>query len=81
MTPTKLLVGQILIVFAIMVLGVWASTQWAASMLGYQAQFGTAWFQLAGLLVDLAWDIGGDGESLTDAFAVCAFQYGALMRG
>lgn len=54
MTPTKLLVGQILIVFAIMVLGVWASTQWAASMLGYQAQFGTAWFQLAGLPVDLA---------------------------
>jgi Protein of unknown function (DUF3363) len=44
MTPTKLLVGQILIVFAIMALGVWASTQWAAAMLGYQAQLGMAWF-------------------------------------
>ena len=36
-TPTKLLIGQILTVFAIMVLGVWSATQWAASMLGYQS--------------------------------------------
>ncbi len=34
MTPTKLLVGQILIVFAIVILDVWAVTQWAAAMLG-----------------------------------------------
>lgn len=27
MTPTKLLVGQIFIVFAIVILGVWAATQ------------------------------------------------------
>lgn len=46
MTPTKILIGQILIVFAIMVLGVWAATQWAASMLGYQAALGPAWFSL-----------------------------------
>jgi type IV secretion system protein VirD4 len=43
-TPTKLLVGQILIVLAIMVLGDWASTQWAAAMLSYQAQLGMACF-------------------------------------
>ena len=36
MTPTKLLIGQILIVFAIVLAGVWAATQWAAAMLGYQ---------------------------------------------
>jgi len=46
MTPTKILIGQILIVFAIMVLGVWAATQWAASMLGYQASLGPAWFSV-----------------------------------
>lgn len=32
MTPTKLLIGQIVIVFAIMLLGVWAATQWAVWM-------------------------------------------------
>jgi type IV secretion system protein VirD4 len=40
MTPTKLLIGQILIVFAVVILGVWASTQWAAAMLGYQPELG-----------------------------------------
>lgn len=49
MTPTKLLIGQILIVFAIMMLGVWAATQWAASMLAYQPQLGAPWFTLGGL--------------------------------
>ena len=41
MTPTKILVGQILVVFAIMMLGVWAATQWAASMLAYQRELGS----------------------------------------
>lgn len=40
MTPTKLLIGQILIVFAIVILGVWAATQWAAAMLGFQPELG-----------------------------------------
>jgi type IV secretion system protein VirD4 len=48
MSPTKLLLGQILIVFAIVILGVWASTQWCAAMLGYQHQLGPAWFALFG---------------------------------
>ena len=44
MTPTKLLVGQILVVFAIVIAGVWAATQWCAGQLGYQPQLGPAWF-------------------------------------
>ena len=44
MTPTKLLVGQIFVVFAIVVLGVWAAIQRCAAMLGYQPQLGPAWF-------------------------------------
>jgi type IV secretion system protein VirD4 len=43
MTPTKLLIGQILVVFTIVILGLWAATQWAASMLSYQAQLGAPW--------------------------------------
>ena len=45
--PTRLLIGQILIVFAIMMLGVWAATQWAAAMLGFQPRLGEPWFVLA----------------------------------
>ncbi len=48
MTPTKLLIGQILIVFAIVILGVWAATQWCAAMLGYQPQLGPPWLVLFG---------------------------------
>ena len=52
MTPTKLLLGQIAIVFALVVGGVWAATQWAAAMLGYQARLGPAWFELAVLYAE-----------------------------
>jgi len=55
MTPTKLLIGQILVVLAIMVLGVWAGTQWAAAMLGYQAGLGAPWFVVAGAPVYRPW--------------------------
>jgi type IV secretion system protein VirD4 len=55
MTPTKFLIGQILIVFAIMVLGVWAATQWAAAMLAYQPQLGAPWFSLRSLPVYRPW--------------------------
>lgn len=57
MTPTKLLVGQILIVFAIVILGVWTATQWCADMLGYQPQLGAPWFLLFGLPVYEPWKL------------------------
>jgi type IV secretion system protein VirD4 len=57
MTPTKLLIGQILIVFAIVLFGLWAATQWAASMLGYQPQLGLPWFQLGELPVYRPWSL------------------------
>jgi type IV secretion system protein VirD4 len=57
MTPTRLLVGQILVVFAIVLAGVWAATQWCAAMLGHQAQLGPAWFSLLGTPVYEPWAI------------------------
>lgn len=57
MTPTKLLIGHILIVFAIVLFGLWAATQWAASMLGYQPQLGLPWFQLGELPVYRPWSL------------------------
>lgn len=57
MTPTKLLIGQILVVFAIVIAGVWAATQWAAAMLGYQPQLGPAWYKLLGTPIYRPWAI------------------------
>lgn len=57
MTPTKLLIGQIALVFAIVVLGVWVATQWAAVMLGYQTQLGAPWFVLFGWPVYEPWKL------------------------
>jgi type IV secretion system protein VirD4 len=55
MTPTKILIGQILVVFAIVLLGLWASTQWAAAMLAYQPELGVPWFMLGELPVYRPW--------------------------
>jgi type IV secretion system protein VirD4 len=57
MSPTRLLVGQILVVFAIVMLGVWAATQWCAAMLSYQPQLGPAWFTLFDRPVYRPWAI------------------------
>jgi type IV secretion system protein VirD4 len=57
MTPTKLLIGQILIVFAIVILGVWAATQWAAAMLGYQPELGAPFVIIGHLPIYLPWSI------------------------
>ncbi|TIR18294.1 MAG: conjugal transfer protein TraG [Mesorhizobium sp.] len=57
MTPTKLLVGQIALVFAIVVVGVWAATQWCAHMLGYQPQLGAPWFIAAGWRIYKPWKL------------------------
>ena len=57
MTPTKLLIGQILIVIAIVILGVWSATQWAAAMLGYQSELGAPWFSFGGLPIYRPWDL------------------------
>ena len=55
MTPTKLLIGQILIAFAIVIAGVWFATQWCAAELGFQARLGAPWFELLGIPVYYPW--------------------------
>lgn len=68
MTPTKLLIGQIAIVFAVLVLGLWAATQWAAATLGYQQALGTPWFWLRSWPLYRPWSL----------FA-CRFEYDVLL--
>ena len=55
MTPTRLLIGQITLVFAIVIGGVWMSTQWAAAMLGYQPRLGAPWFELLSIPIYYPW--------------------------
>lgn len=57
MTPTKLLIGQIIVVFGLVIAGVWAATQWAAAMLAYQPQLGLPWFTLFHAPVYRPWAI------------------------
>ncbi|MEI3853622.1 MULTISPECIES: conjugal transfer protein TraG [unclassified Ensifer] len=51
MSATKILWGQILAVLLIVLLTTWTATQWTAWQLGFQAQLGRPWFELAGLPV------------------------------
>jgi type IV secretion system protein VirD4 len=46
MSATKILWGQIIVVFAIVLVTTWAATQWVAWKLGYQPQLGQPWFEL-----------------------------------
>ncbi|MFG1293854.1 conjugal transfer protein TraG [Xanthobacter versatilis] len=51
MSATKILWGQIIVVFLIVLVTTWAATQYVAWRLGFQAQLGPPWFSLAGVPV------------------------------
>ena len=51
MSATKILWGQITIVFLIVLITTWAATQYVAWQLGFQAQLGVPWFRLLGMPV------------------------------
>jgi len=46
MSATKILWGQVLTVFAIVLMTMWAATEWTAWRLGFQPQLGRPWFEL-----------------------------------
>jgi len=54
-TPTKVLIGQILIVLGIVLAGTWYATEWTAGALGYQMRLGAPWFAVRGVPVYLPW--------------------------
>ncbi len=73
MTPTKLLIGQILIVLAIIVASIWTATQWAAASLGYQPELGPPWFMIFGSPIYRPWSIFAWWFSF-DAYAPVIFD-------
>ena len=80
MTPTKLLIGQILVVFAIVIAGVWAATQWAAAMLAYQPELGLPWFRLGTVPVYHPWALFGWWYHY-DAYAPIVFGKAGMLAG
>ncbi|MBB4429555.1 type IV secretion system protein VirD4 [Bradyrhizobium sp. CIR48] len=55
MFPAKIYVGQIAVVFGIVVVSTWGATQWTAAALGYQQRLGEPWFLIVGYPVYLPW--------------------------
>lgn len=80
MTPTKLLIGQIFVVFAIVIVGIWLATQWAAAMLAYQPQLGSPWFQMGGMPIYHPWALFGWWYSY-DAYAPTIFDKAGMLAG
>ncbi|MBC2665762.1 conjugal transfer protein TraG [Novosphingobium flavum] len=73
MTPTKLLIGQIIVVFAIVLAGVWFATQWAAAELAYQPELGRPWLVAFGRPIYLPWALFGWWFSF-EAYAPTLFE-------
>jgi type IV secretion system protein VirD4 len=46
MSATKILWGQVIVVFLIVLLAIWGATQWTAAALAYQPELGRPWFLL-----------------------------------
>ena len=80
MTPTKLLIGQILIVFAIVLAGLWTSTQWIAAQLAYQPQLGAPWAIAFGHRVYHPWALFAWWYHF-DAYAPHVFNKAGLLAG
>ena len=46
MSATKILWGQVITVFAIVLLAIWTATEWTAWRLGFQPELGRPWFEV-----------------------------------
>lgn len=75
MHATTVLYGQVLVVLAITLSGVWGATQWTAAALGYQARLGAPWFDLLGTPVYHPWRLF-EWWFVFDAYAPDIFNVG-----
>lgn len=55
MSPSKILIGQFVIVLTIIVATMWGATQWVAHSFGYQPALGRPWFVIEGWPVYRPW--------------------------
>ena len=80
MTPTKLLIGQILIVFAIVLAGIWYATQWTAAALAYQPELGRPWLVAFGHPIYRPWALFAWWFHF-DAYAPRVFDRAGIIAG
>jgi type IV secretory pathway TraG/TraD family ATPase VirD4 len=67
MFPARVYAGQMIAVFAIVIVAIRGASRWAAAALGYQAALGPAWFTVLGFPVCLPW-------RLFEWWYACAWQ-------
>lgn len=75
MHATTVLYGQVLVVLAITLSGVWGATQWTAAALGYQARLGAPWFELLNTPIYHPWRLF-EWWFVFDAYAPEVFNVG-----
>jgi type IV secretion system protein VirD4 len=78
MSAAKILWGQVLAVFVIILASVWGATQWTASALGFQPELGAPWFSLFGHPVYRPYDLFWWWFSY-DAYAPQIFDTGGMI--
>lgn len=78
MSPQSILFGQIIVVFATIIVGVWAATQWVAAQLGYHANLGVHWFTLRGIPLYYPWRLF-EWWYAFDAYAPNVFSRGGTI--
>ena len=55
MNSGGVLIGQMVMVIAIMLAGMWLATQWTAAELGYQMRLGSPWMRIGGFPIYYPW--------------------------
>lgn len=78
--PTGVLFGQIALVFAIVLAGMWGATEWTALQLGFQSRLGAPWFELFGFPIYRPWQLF-EWWYWYDAYAPKIFDRGGLIAG
>ena len=78
MSAAKIPWGQVLAVVFIILMSVWAATQWTASALGYQPELGEPWFGLLGQPIYRPYDLFWWWFSY-DAYAPKIFDKGGMI--
>jgi type IV secretion system protein VirD4 len=78
MPSSNLLIGQVFLVFGIILLGTWVATQWVALHLGYQARLGAPWLTLQHTPVYYPWRLFQWWYAY-EAYAPAIFNRGGLI--
>ena len=78
MTPTKVLLGQILVVLGVAIFGVWISTEWCAARLGFQPALGAANTFMLGVPIYAPWRLFVWWHFF-DAYAPSVFNQAGLL--